>query len=1071
MKINQSVRIKYTFWIIICSFLFTSHLAYSQKNKKELNELFCSLDSAYESYNWEKLINVGKKIEVLNEKITLKKEDSLLVIAALDAKYKMAIAYTWMNRADLAEIIVTKKFNDPKALFPLHKNYLNYYKTASESVIRFISNNLNKGEGDFLSPYQEVLSHLLHNNQVYSEATINLVSQHIATNKPKHAIPIIIKALFHFEHNKASQKQIAELYYFLYRAYLADENYALALETSLKSLNILEKANLKTSYLYAKVATAVGISYFHMQEIYISKEYFHKSLELNLSFDDKINSEIALIYDYLGKVYLKRKNLNLAFAYKKRSYEYYSRAYSEKHRMTIQLGCSFSGYFNTDKTQTLIDPLLFERINFKNYAYGLWSTENSFKNTSYNCFYGVWASGGYMREGRIKDAIVNYINALNNKLKEDNGKNNSKLSLYFQYLAALYSLNHQMDSANLYFRKALNMRLINPLKNLEEIDSEGLEKYEQSPYLIDLFAAIVHYYLTMVEEEKVDDVKRAYLQALDYCQKCENLSDIYWEKMNNQEDKLYLKKQMNNIYNQAIDISFKLKELSGDNSKEYLNKAFIFSQKSKTNVLEEMAFISGLNKKLKLPDDILAKDLRLRNKIGYWERKISQRTQTENENNYFQLVKEFEFNKGMYSDSLLYYIKEHNEVVDYLKKKYPQYYNQVYKKKQYSINEIQACLENKSVLIDYHINNKSIDVFIISQNNFVSKQILVKDSLEQLIENYRYTLSEYPNKATFMEKGYENFKTNGSKLYEYLIKPIEPNLKDKNKLVIIVDKALSLLPFETLYCTENKEIKNDLATLDYLIKKYEIVYNYSCNLWVNSTKRSDVYKKQPNSFLGMAPVFDKKKMNEFFNTEYITSNNRMNVNAFSELSELPATARAINEIHNFATEKGLSSKKFLYEKATKYNFINSVKNNKYVLIATHGKVSYQNSYLSGLYFMPPKTDHIKNEEYFLFSDETYNLNLSSDLLILYACETGVGKINKGEGVMSISRGYISSGSANIIHSLWSIQDVSTKDLIVNTFKSIFDQNSYALSIRQAKLEMINYGIPPFHWAGLVLIGN
>ena len=99
------------------------------------------------------------------------------------------------------------------------------------------------------------------------------------------------------------------------------------------------------------------------------------------------------------------------------------------------------------------------------------------------------------------------------------------------------------------------------------------------------------------------------------------------------------------------------------------------------------------------------------------------------------------------------------------------------------------------------------------------------------------------------------------------------------------------------------------------------------------------------------------------------------------------------------------------------------------------------------------------------------MNINTDLLVLYACETGIGKIIEGEGVMTLTRGFIYSGATNIVQSLWSISDASTKDLAIYFFKEILNGKDYPLALQNAKLKMINYGIVPYHWSGLVIIGE
>ena len=111
----------------------------------------------------------------------------------------------------------------------------------------------------------------------------------------------------------------------------------------------------------------------------------------------------------------------------------------------------------------------------------------------------------------------------------------------------------------------------------------------------------------------------------------------------------------------------------------------------------------------------------------------------------------------------------------------------------------------------------------------------------------------------------------------------------------------------------------------------------------------------------------------------------------------------------------------------------------------------------------------------MFSGEIYNLELNADLTVLSACETGLGKIAEGEGVIGLTRALLYAGSKNIIVSLWQVSDESTSQLMVDFYKNIFlnDKEGFSENLTKSKLKLINEGkfAHPFFWSPFVLIGK
>ncbi|GAB5554197.1 MAG: hypothetical protein Sapg2KO_37880 [Saprospiraceae bacterium] len=111
----------------------------------------------------------------------------------------------------------------------------------------------------------------------------------------------------------------------------------------------------------------------------------------------------------------------------------------------------------------------------------------------------------------------------------------------------------------------------------------------------------------------------------------------------------------------------------------------------------------------------------------------------------------------------------------------------------------------------------------------------------------------------------------------------------------------------------------------------------------------------------------------------------------------------------------------------------------------------------------------------MVSGEVYSLRLNADLVALSACQTGIGKITTGEGILGLSRAFKYAGAKNLVVSLWKVADNSTADLMTHFYEKHLSgkENHYAGSLQAAKQKMIgsNTFSHPYYWSAFVLIGE
>ncbi len=343
-----------------------------------------------------------------------------------------------------------------------------------------------------------------------------------------------------------------------------------------------------------------------------------------------------------------------------------------------------------------------------------------------------------------------------------------------------------------------------------------------------------------------------------------------------------------------------------------------------------------------------------------------------------------------------------------------------------SINQLQKRLDNKTAILSYHLSENDLVIFFISDKRFEYKKSPLTKTLLTDIDSFKQALQN-----TSVERRY-NSGGISMKLYQSLIFPLHPVLSTLSRLIIIPDDELHYLPFEALQ-NENKK---------YLIEQFSVQYSYATALL-----GKDVPKHKSLTTLAFAPF---------------ASRSHIDSSGYS-LSSLPASKDEIS---------ALQGRIFMDTSATKNNFLALANHYNTIHLATHAGANNSEPSRSFIAFYP------RTEDYKLYTQEIYNLQLDSiDLVILSACETGTGRLIKGEGLMSLSRDFAYAGCPNIITSLWRAEDKTTAFLIQRLYSYMNKGYSKDKALQQSKIDLLASDKiaprfkTPDHWAHLLFIGN
>jgi CHAT domain-containing protein len=332
------------------------------------------------------------------------------------------------------------------------------------------------------------------------------------------------------------------------------------------------------------------------------------------------------------------------------------------------------------------------------------------------------------------------------------------------------------------------------------------------------------------------------------------------------------------------------------------------------------------------------------------------------------------------------------------------------------------------LLLEYFDGNYNLYIFSIEKDKPNAIHKIEKNvSFNQEVNAFLNFFSD--GRGVTLQNNMKEYTTLGYKLYQKLFN----NLTNKN-IILIPDGVISFIPFDALIT--KKTTSTNFENLPYLVQQSAINYAYSSTILLQEKNK----KTENEKILGFFPVFE---------------------NNHRGLSQLTYTL--IESANIKKTFKG----NFLIESnATKRAFEKIANQYSIIHLSTHAT--------AGDYFEPPAIEFYDET---LYLPEIYGYNLNTDLLVLSACETGIGTLRKGEGAMSLARGFSYAGVRNLIVSLWKVNDKSTEKLMTNFYKFYKNNNNKNEALHLSKLNYLNdFSISsnkksPYYWASFIYIGE
>ena len=332
--------------------------------------------------------------------------------------------------------------------------------------------------------------------------------------------------------------------------------------------------------------------------------------------------------------------------------------------------------------------------------------------------------------------------------------------------------------------------------------------------------------------------------------------------------------------------------------------------------------------------------------------------------------------------------------------------------------QIQKLVKNqnkKTVVIEYFIYQDIIYIFIVSSGEFYIEEI----PFEQ--EKFNFSFSSYFEEVVNYPAD-NNLRQNWLQLSDYLIRPIQKYLNEKELIYFIPYGILHYLPLHALQINDEPIIKN-----------FDVCYAPSSSV-ISHCKAKGTNRYNNFISFGTAASDDSEFMKNLFEQEAVD------------------------------VAKSFKGKPYCGNNANKITVLEKIKNQDIIHFSCHSFFDTSKPLKSGLL--------LHNDE-ILTAEEIFKLDLNSELITLSACETGLSENKTGDELIGLTRALLYAGTPSVVVSLWSVHAIATKEFMIDFYKNLQNGQKKSSALKNAQLKLMEnpkYS-HPFYWAPFILVGD
>lgn len=807
---------------------------------------------------------------------------------------------------------------------------------------------------------------------------------------------------------------------------------------------------------------------------YVDSEIlFKRSLEIREKVLGQDHPDVALGLNNLAALYWEQKLFDQSISNYERALRITETKYGKDHP-DVALYLSNLGAVYTDLGQFDQAESLFRR------AQKIYDKEpNKMHPESINNLLGM--AKLFLVQQRYGDAEKIYLRALE-KSKKIYGDKNPSVALPLNALGKLHVYQGNFETAFSYFKQGLE------ILNFTDFDYTDPYSFPVIPFTANILFNQL-YILNKLSENNPARIQ----EAFDLANFNLAFLELFRGKIESQESKLIQWGIESEFFELALFLTAMMREKQGILPEE----SYLFLEAGLSRNFSEEISERYLKTEKNIPKQILERENLFLQNRKFFQSKLIEADETD------KLRKV----KRDYVESE----KSYSDFIDSLHEKYPAYAQLNYPRP-VALNLVQdKLLVPGRVALAYYLGIEQSFVLVLTNDRMDLKTLNVtKVEIQKEIEQLRQAILWYEEQEnpcdisvkpiSNIQKDIEQFNLISQELYRQLIQPISNYLTDQKEIIIIPHSNLWLLPFEILM-----EPNSKLLGTQFLIS-----YQNSFTVWNLSHDFLEEKTKNPSVFVGIGDAIyqndDRYKdpegeqlvkrvfNNEIKGTEEAYYQPEL-IHAISRRSQavnksfkgcsweaLEESKEEIRLVRSLPTFKNASDSRLGYY-AAEWN-LNGLDNYRYVHFSVHGSMRMQ---VNGQSTQPAliltqKNPPDSNVDGILTMEEVMNkIRLNADLVVLSACDTGLGDMQGGEGVMSMTRAFQYAGSGAVLTSLWKVHEDATKEFMVQIYSYLDEgkQPKEALFLtkkdfQQKKIKsskpLIDYS-HPFFWAAFVLVGG
>lgn len=747
--------------------------------------------------------------------------------------------------------------------------------------------------------------------------------------------------------------------------------------------------------------------------------------KLNLPEQDRLYNSLGAIY-YEGANYKQAKNyfemaLELASPRKEEYNEFYASLKSNIANCLLRTN-NFDPAIQIFRSLNPTPPL--KSIIRQNLAHAYF--EKGVYDSALNIYKSTNLAGGlykavalndigriYMEKGMFAMANMHFDSALRQNNTVTGNLNNREGALSFLYKAELAQKQAKTDEALLFCNKALSEVQLN-FNPSGELDIPADISNSRSP--ITLYKILIY---------KADLIYKKYLYKKDavllkaslitYVKAFETANFIS-KNFDNDDARIFFLGNSKACYENAMQVGYETCKIDPSCQQQVL----YILESYKGNVLRQNLEYNRLISHTGIPDSIIKKENELKSLYAAYLTKLNLAT-NETESNQIQkrlrrvMVELSGLHRALEKYEPYYRIRQNMDGINI------------------PVKKIQDAIGKELALVNYFVTDSSIYLFLLTHN-------AVKIERVTLTVDFKTAITKYLSESLRISEGerYTGYAASNT-IFQNLLKPIYPEIRNYESIVIIPDAYLFYIPFDALIKTPGKK--------DYLIYSHAISFHYSFSLFLEKLG----WKAPPgliDSTLAFAPFSEKTGQSNF-----------------PDNLSLPYS---LEEIDN------ANSRKFTGASATREQFFKNYDKYNILHLATHANLGKDSS-SNWIQFYPDSNSQSAGR---LYVHEIYNMKLSiHELVILSACESGSGLTIGGEGLLSISRAFKYAGADGIISTLYKTDDRVTAFLMKRLFVYLQKGIPPEQALRKSKIDLLESGEvslrvkAPNYWSNFIYVGK